>query len=141
MTKSRKTFLSVISLVVLLAAAALTVTSCAQTKPTPADTSAVSAQSVEKTIEIKVVDDKGQETFYSASTQCDTLRGVLEEMEIVEGEDGEYGLYIKTVAGITADYDTDGAYWALSKGGEYLMTSADDTPIADGDVFELTYTK
>ena len=141
MTKNRKTFLSVVSLVVLAAAAALTVTSCGQIKTTPPDIPDSSIIVEEKTIEIKVVDDKGTESYYTASTQCDTLRGVLEEMNLVEGEEGEYGLYIKTVAGVTADYDTDGAYWSLSKGGEYLMTSADDTPIADGDVFELTYTK
>jgi len=27
------------------------------------------------------------------------------------------------------------------KGGAYLMTGADTTPIADGDAFELVYTK
>ena len=60
---------------------------------------------------------------------------------LVEGETGDYGLYIKVVDGLRADYDLDGAYWAISKDGEYLMTGADSTPIADGEHYELTYTK
>ena len=59
----------------------------------------------------------------------------------VSGENGPYGLYIKTVDGITADYDSDGAYWAMYKDGEYLMTGAKDTKIAEGERYELVYTK
>ena len=50
----------------------------------------------------------------------------------------EYGLYIKVVNGITADYDVDQSYWGFSKGGEYMMTGVDGTPFADGEVYELT---
>ena len=52
-----------------------------------------------------------------------------------------YGIYIKKVNGIRADYNLDGAYWNLTKNGEYLMTGADMTPIADGEHYEFTYTK
>ena len=42
--------------------------------------------------------------------------------------------------GETADYDTDGAYWAFYQGGEYASLSVDQTPIQDGDAFSLVYT-
>ena len=42
---------------------------------------------------------------------------------------------------MSADYDKDGAYWAFSKDGVDLMTGVDDTIIADGDKYEITYTK
>ena len=31
-------------------------------------------------------------------------------------------------------------WWKLTKGGEMVNSSADSTPIADGDHFELTFT-
>ena len=79
---------------------------------------------------------------YARSYFCGLfLADALLEAKLVEGDMDTYGLYIKYVNGIRADYTLDGAYWSLSKGGEMLMTGASDTPIADGDSFELTYTK
>ena len=43
-------------------------------------------------------------------------------------------------AGETADASRQ-QWWCLTKGGESVNTSADQTPIADGDVFELTLTE
>ena len=68
------------------------------------------------------------------------LPGTLEENGLVSGDESEYGLYVKSVNGIAADYDADGYYWALSKTGEYLMTGVDDTLIADGEQYELVRT-
>lgn len=73
-------------------------------------------------------------------TDKDTLGAALLENSLVSGDESEFGLYIKFVIGIEADYDKDGTYWALSKDGEYLMTGADSTPIADGGHYELTRT-
>ena len=93
------------------------------------------------TITVTVVDDKGVSTDFEIKTDAGNLGEALLEAKLVEGEMGDYGLYIKTVNGLRADYDLDGAYWALSKNGEYLMTGADKTSIADGEHYELTYTK
>ena len=51
----------------------------------------------------------------------------------------EYGLYVLTVDGETAD---EGAqqWWCFTKGGEMLMTGVDDTMIADGESYEITLT-
>jgi hypothetical protein len=69
------------------------------------------------------------------------LADALLENNLVEGENGAYGLYIKAVNGIKADYDTDHAYWALYKNGAYATSGADTTTIADGEHYELVYTK
>ncbi len=124
---------------VLIAAMALCIISCGgkETK-TPESTSQSQA---EITVTVTVVDDKGESKGFELKTSKDNLGDALIESGLVEGEKAEYGLYIKTVNDLRADYDLDGAYWALSKGGEYLMTGADETPISDGDKFELTYTK
>ena len=139
---SRKKILSVVSLFALLAVTALFVISCGQNNQTPTDTQAVSdAQNTTVTITVQVTDNEGKTADYKITTAETTLRGALEQEKLVEGEESEYGLYIKTVAGVTADYDTDGSYWALYQRDEYLMTSADTTPIADGDLFRIVYTK
>lgn len=60
---------------------------------------------------------------------------------VAEGEEGPYGLYIKKVNGISAVYETDGAYWSLSINGEAAATGADGVSLEDGMKYELIYTK
>ena len=52
-----------------------------------------------------------------------------------------YGLYVKFVNGIEADYDNDQTYWALYKSGEYMLTGVDTTVISDGEHYELSKEK
>ncbi|MBQ2119193.1 MAG: DUF4430 domain-containing protein, partial [Clostridia bacterium] len=52
-----------------------------------------------------------------------------------------YGLYVKKVNGITADYDTDKAYWAFYLNGEYASTGVDSTDIDENVKYSLVYTK
>lgn len=92
------------------------------------------------TVKVKVVAEDKSITL-TVHTDRDMLGAALLDNELVSGEESEYGLYIKLVNGIEADYDKNQAYWAISKDGEYLMTGADTTPIADGENYELTYTK
>lgn len=75
------------------------------------------------------------------NTDAENLEDALLGAELVEGEDGAYGLYIKTVNGILADYDVSKSYWAMYKDGEYLTNSAKETAITSGDHYELIYTK
>ena len=49
--------------------------------------------------------------------------------------------FITVVDGEAADWSSDRAFWALSKDGVALTTGAHDTKIADGEHYELTYTK
>ncbi|MBQ8859980.1 MAG: DUF4430 domain-containing protein [Ruminococcus sp.] len=75
------------------------------------------------------------------NTDAKNLEDALLGVELVEGEQGAYGLYVKTVNGILADYDVDQSYWAMYKDGEYLTAGANETAISSGDKFELVYTK
>lgn len=88
-------------------------------------------------VEVKAEDKSVTLTLH---TDKDTLGAALQENSLVSGDESEFGLYIKFVIGMEADYDKDGTYWALSKDGEYLMTGADSTPIEDGGHYELTRT-
>lgn len=76
-----------------------------------------------------VVDQDGNETPFEIHTDKETVGEALSELGLIDGEEGEYGLYVKTVNGVTVDYDTDGKYWAFYVNGEYAATSVDTTPI------------
>lgn len=93
-----------------------------------------------KTVTVKVIVEDKTVTF-TVKTDATTLGEALLAHGLIAGEESEYGLYVKVVNGITADYDVDRSYWSLSKGGEYMMTGVDGTAFADGEVYELTYTK
>ena len=94
----------------------------------------------EKTLTVKVEAEEQSITF-TIKTDAATVGEALLEHEIIDGEEGPYGMYIKAVNGIVADYDTDQTYWAFNKGGEYMMTGVDQTELADGDSYELVKTK
>ena len=89
-------------------------------------------------VEVKIAD---RSVTFTINTDATTLGEALLENELVTGEMGAYGLYIKTVNGVLADYDVDASYWASYKNGEYLMSGVDTTNIADGEHYELVYTK
>ena len=136
----KQSFLKYSVLVLLIAAAAVTLPSCGKTEENPGAESGITEQE-EITLTIEVVGPDGVSKEHTVTTDSDNLEGAFLDSGFVSGEDGPYGLYIKTVDGITADYDTDGAYWAMYKDGEYLMTGAGDTKIAEGEHYELVYTK
>lgn len=93
-----------------------------------------------KTVQVEVKAEDRSVTF-TIHTDKETLGEALIEHKIVEGEDGPYGLYIKTVNGILADYDIDQSYWAVSKNGEASVTGIDSIRFLDGEHYELVYTK
>lgn len=85
-----------------------------------------------------VIGDKS--VTLTVHTDSDNLGAALIENGLASGDESKYGLYIRSVNGIEADYDRDGAYWSISRDGEYLMTGADSTKIADNEHYEITYT-
>ncbi|MCI9151726.1 MAG: DUF4430 domain-containing protein [Lachnospiraceae bacterium] len=83
------------------------------------------------------VDLDGKETKFEIHTDKETVGEALEELGIIQGEEGEFGLYVKTVNGITLDFDADGKYWAFYIGEEYAMESVDLTAITEGESYSL----
>ena len=92
-----------------------------------------------KELIIVVVHGDGSEKDFDIHTDAEYLAEALTENEIVSGSDSEYGLFITTVDGETAD-DGEQQWWCITKGGEMLMTGASETPVADGETYELTLT-
>ncbi|MEG1476494.1 MAG: DUF4430 domain-containing protein [Oscillospiraceae bacterium] len=80
--------------------------------------------------------DKSTKDF-DIKTNAEFLGDALLDEKIVEGDMGQYGLFITKVDGVAADASKN-EWWCITKAGEQVNTGADTTPIADGDTFELT---
>jgi hypothetical protein len=89
-------------------------------------------------VEVKALD---KQVAFTLKTDKITVGEALLEHGLIEGEQGQYGMYIKKVNGMTADYDVDQSYWAFYIDGEYAMSGVDNTEIAEGAVYQLEYTK
>ena len=92
------------------------------------------------TVQVQV--KAGEESItFTIKTDKKILGDALLEHELITGDESQYGLYIKSVNGIRADYDLDKSYWGFYKNGEYMLTGVDGTEIADGEHYELVYEK
>ncbi len=97
-----------------------------------------------KAYTVAVVDKDGNSKEYTGKTDAEFLRGLMDELVAggdfsYQGDDGDYGLYINTINGVTADYNADGAYWSIYVNDEYGQYGADSQPVSDGDSFRFVY--
>ena len=91
------------------------------------------------TIVAEVTHKDGSSKEFTIQTDAANLRAALEQENLIQGDESEYGLYVKTVDGETAD-DAAQEWWCFTRGGEMLMTGVDDTEISDGDHYEIVLT-
>ena len=129
----RKQLLSFILCFVLIAAVALFTFGC--------NDQSNGEEGTPKTFTFIVVDAEGQETPFTVTSTKKTVGEALLDEGLIEGEDGPYGLYVKKVNGIVADYDVDQSYWSFNINGEYAMTGVDTTDIVVGNTYRFVYTK
>ena len=84
----------------------------------------------------------GEKTVtFTINTDKNTVGEALTEYNLIDGEDSEYGLYIKTVNGILADYSIDQSYWSFYVGENLAATGVDSAEISAGTTYKLIYTK
>lgn len=161
-TNSMKKRLSFILCVALIAAIALTAMGCTDTNPetpetsgnatvttaeggTTAETPDPGAPTVKgegaTVFYFNVVDKDGKETKFEIHTDKTTVGEALLELGLIEGDMGDYGLYVKKVNGITAEYEVDGTYWAFYIGDDYGMTGVDMTEIEPGATYAFKVSK
>ena len=91
------------------------------------------------TLEIK--DAEGKAVTATINTDEETVGAALSKLDIIQGEQSEYGLYVKVVNGITADYDKDQTFWAFYVDGASSQTGVDMTAVTDGSVYTLAVEK
>ena len=136
-----KNLLSSLVCIMLIAAMALFASGCNDNTATNEVSSGVTQSSDTQVTELGEGDTEfeftvayadGKETKFNISTNKKTVGEALLEQELIEGEDGPYGLYVKTVNGETHDYDVDGTYWSFYVNGEYATSGVDTTEIESG---------
>lgn len=114
--------------VILVAIIAISIGFYAKFKP--------QTDNITKTIFVTVSAD-GKEEKFDISTNAQYLSQALDELKLIDGYDGEYGLFVTTVNGRSVDTSKE-EWWCFTKGGDVIMTGVDITPISDGDKFEIT---
>ncbi len=146
-SKRVKFLLSLILCTVLIAALALCTVGCEDggEKEIPSDTLDTAAATVMgeggTVFYFEVVDGDGNTDKFEIRTDKTVVGDALMDLGLIAGEDGDYGLYVKTVNGITADYETDGTYWAFYVNGEYGMTGVDMTEVTPGATYAFKVSK
>ena len=90
-----------------------------------------------KTVTVEVAVEEHLVTF-TLKTDATILGDALFESGLCVGDEGPYGLYIKTTNGILADYDINQRYWAFYINGEFAMSGVDSTEIVEGTVYRLS---
>ena len=139
--------LSVILCMMLIAAMAFGTTGCNdKTSQEAAPDTVVSAESQvlgegKTQFTFTVTDQEGTESSFEIHTDKETVGEALLECGLIAGDEGAYGLYVKEVNGIVADYDTDGTYWSFYINGEYASTGVDTTTITEGDTYSFKVEK
>lgn len=84
-----------------------------------------------------VVDVDGNTSDFLVKTDEKTVGAALLEVALIAGEESQYGLYVKTVNGITLDYDKDGKFWAFYIDGKMAPSGVDSTDIVEGATYEF----
>lgn len=146
-----KKYLSLIFAILILISALLIMTACNNDSVTNgnADETSISATSQKATAPpgskvvgegetsfvFSVIDAEGQETYFDVYTDKTTVGEALLDCGLIAGDQRDYGLYVKTVNGITLDYDKDGKYWAFYVNGGYAATGVDLTQITAGEAY------
>ncbi len=126
MSRQKKTTVIVIAVAVVLVIAALV---CwASFRP----------QALEgvKDVTVTVTHTDGTVVTEEFETTAQVLSDALDGHIAIEGENTEYGLFVKTVDGEYAD-DTAGTYWMFNVNGAMGEYGVDSQPVADGDTYDF----
>ena len=99
------------------------------------------AGSGEKSFTLVVTDLEGNDKTFDITTTKATLGEALVDEGLIAGTDSEFGLMVNTVDGVTADWDTDGTYWAIYVDGQYATTGVDMIEITNGATYSFVLTK
>ncbi len=84
-----------------------------------------------------VVDLEGKETTFNVKTTKTNVGEALVDANLIAGEESEFGLYVKTVNGITVDFDKDGKYWAFYVDDEQSPVGVDSVEIEEGKTYSF----
>ena len=126
MFKNNKKGIIALALVLVLAVAALFVWQAA--KPETHQGS--------KEIVVNIDHLNGDDASYTIYTDAEYLRAALEQENLIEGTESQYGLYVTSVDGEAAD-ESKQEWWGYSVNGKFAELGVDSQPVADGAVSDF----
>lgn len=126
MFKNNKKGIIALALVIVLAVAALFVWQAAKPE----------TQQGGKEIVVNVDHLNGDDASYTIYTDAEYLRAALEQENLIEGTESQYGLYVTSVDGEAAD-ESKQEWWGYSVNGAFAELGVDSQPVADGDVYDF----
>lgn len=83
------------------------------------------------------IEAEGKAVKFTIKTDKKTVGEALLEHDLIGGDMGDFGIYIKTANGMLADYDVDQTYWAVYIGDEKSMTGVDSIEIDESVTYRL----
>ena len=130
-------------LLVLASAALLSFSACGKTgAPGPANSPAPASPGEmtqlgdgDKEFSFEITFSDGSVSAYSIKTDEEIVGEALQALGLIAGDEGPYGLYVKTVGGETVEYENGGHFWAFYIDGEYAATGVDVTEIEPGAAY------
>ena len=126
---SKKTKNAVIAAVALVLVIAVAVGAYFLTRP--------ETEIGEKSITFTIVDNEKVEKDFLIKTNEEYLAKALEAEGLITYDTA--GLYT-TINGVTADYNADGAWWAIYIGDEMASVGLNEIPVTDGGEYGAVYT-
>lgn len=141
-TVNFKRFLSGSLCIMLIAAMAPLTIGCNDKEESPVASDSVNATAAvvgegQTTFGFTVTHKDGKQKQFEVAIDKKTVGEALIDAELISGDAGDYGLYVKTVDGETLDFEEDGYYWSFLIDGEYAQTGVDMTDIEDGKTYEF----
>ena len=141
-----KSWLSLVLCLALLAAAALSSVSLAESATETAEEAVILMTGTQEDPVIvgegelsflfQVVDPDGGEAWFRVLTDAETVGAALLDSGLVAGSESEYGLYVTSVCGLELIWSEENPhYWAFYINEEYAQTGVDSTPIEDETVY------
>lgn len=147
-------------LCLLLLMSSFAFTACDNNKETPKATSAISNETQSgkadldegnitqdkelgngsTTIKVSIEKDM-KDIELTIHTDKENLYDALNEFDVAQGEESQYGIFLTSVNGITANYETDQSYWSIFDNGALATTSIDKITIKENGVYNLVYMK
>ena len=91
----------------------------------------------EKTLTVSVTHSDGTQRSFTLQTDAADLWDAMDEAGLIAGTDSAYGKWITQVDGETAE-ETANQWWVFTRGGQWVDTACDATPIADGESYEFS---
>ena len=126
-----RSFLSLLVILALFAAVALTFTACDD------DMKNEETQVSEIEFAVEVTKQDGTTKSFTVRSNKSNVGDALVEKGIISGEDGSYGWFITTVDGEYHKWEEDRKYWAFYINGEYAMNGVSSTSIVEGDTYSF----